>query len=74
MDIYLNVMAVLSAKTFSPCLVNQMNSLLIVCASCDVGRPFKEVKTRVKKQYPSVQLSAWMVCDLLSIINIAACL
>ncbi|KAG8058525.1 hypothetical protein GUJ93_ZPchr0002g23603 [Zizania palustris] len=23
-------------------------------------RPFKEVKTRVKKQYPSVQLSAWM--------------
>jgi hypothetical protein len=28
---------------------------------CFTGRPWSEVKMRVKKQYPSVQLTAWMV-------------
>uniref|UniRef100_A0A0E0JXJ8 Peroxisomal membrane protein PMP22 n=1 Tax=Oryza punctata TaxID=4537 RepID=A0A0E0JXJ8_ORYPU len=32
-------------------------------------RPFKEVKTRVKKQYPSVQLSAWMFWPIVGWIN-----
>uniref|UniRef100_A0A0D9VDY3 Peroxisomal membrane protein PMP22 n=1 Tax=Leersia perrieri TaxID=77586 RepID=A0A0D9VDY3_9ORYZ len=32
-------------------------------------RPFKEVKPRVKKQYPAVQLSAWMFWPIISWIN-----
>lgn len=32
-------------------------------------RPLKEVTTRVKKQYPSVQLSAWMFWPIVSWIN-----
>ncbi|KAM0896768.1 hypothetical protein ACQ4PT_022985 [Festuca glaucescens] len=38
-------------------------------ASCDVERPFKEVKARVRKQYPSVQLSAWMFWPIIGWIN-----
>lgn len=32
-------------------------------------RPFSEVKVRVKKQYPSVQLSAWMFWPIVGWIN-----
>ena len=38
----------------------------VLIPSCNLGRPLKEVTIRVKKQYPSVQLSAWMVCIFFS--------
>jgi hypothetical protein len=53
MFIRVNIMSVLNYRLISP-------SILI--SPCNVGRPLNEVKNRVKKQYPSVQLSGWMVC------------
>ena len=63
MSIYQNI-----ASMWIPCILvlPYFSSWSILIPSFNVGRPLKEVMTRVKKQYPSVQLSAWMVCVFLS--------
>jgi hypothetical protein len=60
MMVYLNRKEVLN---LFPMSISQLHSTYQLLARCNVERPFKEVKARVRKQYPSVQLSAWMVCN-----------
>jgi len=65
MSIYQNIASLLIPYILV-LLLPYFCSWSILIPSLNVGRPLKEVTTRVKKQYPSVQLSAWMVCVFLS--------